>query len=365
MPTELSRLSVSMFVWSKMPFALVIESRKWQIFRTVPPYGHVRVPILSACMLISPLISPSLCVCRAITRLCMCLSIQLLPVCVCLTNYLRLVYMWLYIYSSLSLSLSVSPCPVTHFLNISFCPATRHSVSSCPVTHFLNMSFCPATRPSVCVILSNYSIPEYVFLSSYSSLCVCHPVQLLISWICLSVQLLNSWICLPVQLLVALCVCVILSSYSFPEYVFLSSYSSLCVCHLVQLLSSWICLPVQLLVPLCVSSCQVTHFLNMCPYPAARPYVCVFHPVQLLNSWVSVCPTPRPFLCCLPVFFPPLCPPVYCTITTLQFTRNPIQCPLHTQRRDFLKDFVFPTMKDPIVRKLQLFHYGGPSSPAI
>jgi hypothetical protein len=85
--------------------------------------------------------------------------------------------------------------------------------------YLLSPSLCLPVQLLVplCVILSSYSFPEYVSLSSYSSLSVC----------------------------------VILSSYSFPEYDSVSSYSSLSVCHPVQLLCPWV--SVQLFVLFCVA----------------------------------------------------------------------------------------------------------------
>jgi hypothetical protein len=118
----------------------------------------------------------------------------------------------------------------------------------------------------------------------------------------------------------SLSVCVILSSYSFPECVSLCSCSSLSVC-VIQSSYSF---------PECVS----------------------------LSSYSS--------LSVLPACSPPLSLPT-CILYNHDFavTRNPIQCPLHTQRRDFLKDFVLSTPKNPIVRKLLIFCYGGPSGRGI
>jgi hypothetical protein len=153
-------------------------------------------------MSVSPPISPFLYVCRAITRLFMCLSIQLLSFCVRLANYLSLVCVCVCVCGGGAGCTSIRP-PL--------------SFSLCLDVYLLIPFFaCLVVRLFVplCVILSSYSFPEYVSLSSYSSLTLC----------------------------------VILSSYSFPGYGSLSSFSSLSV-----------------------SSCPVTESPSVCPTP--RPFL--------------------------------------------------------------------------------------------
>jgi hypothetical protein len=122
-------------------------------------------------MLIIPPISPSLCVCRAITRLFayICLSSCYLSVYVWSTTCA--LYMCVCMYTRGCTSTrpppSVSPCPVTHFLNMCPCPATRPSVcaSSCPVTQFLSVSVCLYNFSSLSVLpacILPPSLPTYI-----------------------------------------------------------------------------------------------------------------------------------------------------------------------------------------------------------
>jgi hypothetical protein len=103
--------------------------------------------------------------------------------------------------------------------------------------------------------------------------------------------------CLIVQLLVPLCVCVILSRYSFPEYVlcpatrpplwvsscpdthFLNMSLSVCVILSSYSFPEYVICPATR-PPLCVSSCPDTHFLNMAYVQLLVP-LCVCHPVQI------------------------------------------------------------------------------------